>query len=182
MATALQADDNLTPGQTYTFQLKCNATFCFSDLTNTIQNDLAQWGPNFLSALQVSSPSLTSLYNCQFTYSGDGSDVVADVGAQLVSAVQQGSNDSVIFIGAVGAPASAIAVTPGNAAAQIGAAINQGVQGAVNSATKTAAQGVQNILTPIEVLVVLLAALVGVLIFTAGKSGGIKTPTFSVGG
>src|SRR5215469_472320 len=91
-------DDNLANGQTYTFQFKCANFFCLSDLSQIIQNDCTAQAPSFLTSLQVTSPSFTALYNVQFTYEGDNSDVVSDVAASIVAAVKAVSNDNITFI------------------------------------------------------------------------------------
>lgn len=173
MATLSQPDDNLIPGQTYTFQLALD-NWVVTPSTHTIQTDLENNAPDFVGNVMVTSPSFTGLYNCQFTYKGDGSDVVSDVANSLLTAIQQGSNDTFKFVGAVADTASSITVTPGSAAQKItdsvGAAISQATQGAA----KNIADAAQKAFTPIEIMAVIAVGLIVLLIFTSGKAGGVN--------
>jgi hypothetical protein len=133
----LDLDFNLVNGQTYTFQFYCNNLFCFSDLSTTIFNDIIAQAPSFLTSVGVSSPTgggwfaaTKALYNVQFTYEGDNTDVVSDVAASIVAAVKAVSNDDIVYNGGVAATARSITVTPAQAVAAT-------AQVAV-SATKTA--------------------------------------------
>lgn len=177
MAQLCQPDDNLVPGQTYTFQLK-SENWVVPVSSDTVTQDLNGNAPSFISNLQVSSPTLTSLYNCQFTYSGDGSDVVSDVANELIAAVQTGSGDSMSFVGAVADTASSITVSPTNAVQTVTDSVTDAVNNALNkvvaNTTKTAATGVQNLLTPVEVAVGILALVIIAIIFTSGKAGGFS--------
>lgn len=178
MSAALcQPDDNLIPGQTYTFQFK-NSNWIESFSTDTVTSDITANAPSFVSSLQVTQPSLTSLYNVQFSYSGDGTDVVSDVANELIAAVQTGSGDSMSFIGAVPDTASTITVSPTNAVNtvtdSVTSAINNAVNKVVTNTTQTAATGVQNLLTPVEIAVGILAIVVIAIIFTSGKAGGVS--------
>lgn len=141
----LQLDDNLSNGQTYTFQYACGNWFCFTDLSSTIAGDIVANAPDFLTSLGVTSPSATDLYNVQFTYEGDGSDVVSDVANSIIAAVLAGSNDTITFIGAVAANAAAITVSPSQAVTIVGQATvstaNSVVAGAT-SVVSNAATGV----------------------------------------
>ena len=172
MATLSQPDDNMIPGQTYTFQLKCT-DWIEVPSTNTVQQDLTNNAPSFVQNLQVTSPFTTSLYNCQFTYNGDGSDVISDVASSLIAACLAGSNDNFSFVGAVPDTAQTITVSPTTAAQNVADTVGQAVNSAITGAAKTAATATQTVLTPIEVAVGIVALLLVVLIFTAGKSGGI---------
>jgi hypothetical protein len=167
----------MIPGQTYTFQLKCSNLLTLPS-SGTIQVDLQNNAPGFVSDAQVTSPTLTSLYNCQFTYTGDGTDVIADVANSLIAAIQQGSNDLMTFVGAVADTAQSITVTAGNAAQKVsdtvGAAVSQATQGAASNIASAA----QKVLTPIEVLLVIAVGLVALLIFTSGKAGGVNVSEF----
>jgi hypothetical protein len=183
MATVSQPDDNMIPGQTYTFQLNEGGISWLASAAD-VQSALIANAPDFIGDLQVTSPFTTSLYNCQFTYKGDGSDVIADVGAALVAAANQGTGKTFTFQGAVQATAQEVAVTPGNAAAKVGDAISGAVKKATDDASSAAAKAAQNLLTPVEIAVGLLALFIVVIIFTAGKSGGVNISELgaSVGG
>lgn len=168
--TPLQLDDNLVNGQTYTFQFQCQNWFCLTDLSQTLAGDITANAPSFLTSVGVTSPPTTSLYNVQFTYEGDGSDVVSDVAQSLIAAFQSGSGDNLAFIGAVQANAAAITVTASQAVADTGAAVVSGANATVagvtgvvaNAATgvTSAAGGVVNTalagILPLLVVVVLL--------------------------
>jgi hypothetical protein len=184
MAQLCQPDDNLVPGQTYTFQLKSENIIEIVFAT-TVSQDITNNAPNFISNLQVTSPFSTSLYDVQFNYTGDGTDVVSDVANSLISAVQQGSGDSFSFVGAVADTAQTIIVSPVNAAGKVTSTVTDAVNTAtkslsdtlntaVTSATNTASQGVQNLLTPVELAVGILAIVVIAIIFTSGKAGGVS--------
>lgn len=173
-STALcQPDDNLVPGQTYTFQLK-NDNLVWIPSANTIQQDLQQNAPTFVSNLQVLSPTLTALYNCQFSYSGDGTDVVTDVANELIQAIKQGSNDSMVFVGAVADTAQSITVDLATAAPKIADTVGNAVNSAITGAAKTTADAAQKLLDPIEILLFIVIGAVVLIIFTAGKAGGVS--------
>lgn len=108
--TPMQPDDNLVNGQTYTFQFKCTNWFSgsFTDISSTILADITAQAPSFLTSVQVSTPFSTSLYNVQFTYEGDNTDIVSDVANSIIGACQSVSGDSLSFVGAVAAIPSAI--------------------------------------------------------------------------
>lgn len=173
MATLSQPDDNMIPGQTYTFQFKLS-NWLVVPSTSTVQADLQNNAPGFVSDVQVTSPFLTSLYNCQFTYTGDGTDVISDVANELLAAFQQGSGDSFSFVGAVADTAQSISVTPGNAAQKVADTVGTTINSAIQGAAKTTADAAQKILSPIEMLLILAVGLVAFLIFTSGKAGGIS--------
>lgn len=183
MANLSQPDDNMVPGQTYTFQLS-QSGLSWPASAADVQSALIANAPNFVSNLQVTSPYTTTLYNCQFNYSGDGSDVISDVAASLVSSANQGTGKSFTFVGAVPDVASTITVTPSNAAAKVGDAVSEAINKALDSATKSAAKAAQNVLTPVEIAVGIVAILVIAIIFTAGKSGGVNVSELgaSIGG
>jgi hypothetical protein len=141
--TPMQLDDNLVNGQTYTFQFKCANWFCLTDLSATLQADFIAQAPDFLTSLQVTSPPTTDLYNVQFTYEGDGSDVVSDVAASLQAAALSVSNDNITFVGAVAASAEQVAVTPTEAVAATGAAITSAAVSTVQSIGTVAQTTVQ---------------------------------------
>jgi len=172
--TPMQPDDNLVNGQTYTFQFQCANWFCLSDLSATLLADITAQAPNFLTSVQVTSPPTTSLYNVQFTYEGDGSDVVSDVAQSIVAACQAVSGDSVTFVGAVAATAQQVTVTPTQAASIAGQTVVSGAQAVVQgvgSVASTAASTVTNVastavggtltaILPVLIVVVLLVLFV----------------------
>jgi hypothetical protein len=173
MAQLCQPDDNLVPGQTYTFQLKSEDIIEIVFAT-TVTKDINDNAPSFVSDLHVTSPFSTSLYDVQFNYTGDGTDVVSDVANILIAAVQQGSSDSMSFVGAVADTAQTITVTPGNAVGQVTSSVTDALNKVVTSVTKTTQQGVQNLLTPVEIAIGILAVIVIAIIFTSGKAGGVS--------
>lgn len=139
MATVFQLDDNLRNGLTYTFQFKCTNWLVLPSVT-TVQQDIVANAPDFLTSLGVTSPFTTSLYNVQFTYEGDGSDVVSDVANELIAAVQAGSNDGMVLVGAVQASAVDVTVTPLQAAAQVEQTVTSGVKQAATDVTQAVLQ------------------------------------------
>jgi hypothetical protein len=175
--TLSQPDDNMIPGQTYTFQLKCTNLLTLPS-SGTIQSDLQNNAPSFVADLQVTSPTLTSLYNCQFTYSGDGTDVIADVANSLIAAIGQGSSDSFVFVGAVADTAQSITITPGSATQKVVDTVGDAIHNATQGAASDIAGAAQKVLTPIEVLLVIAVGLVALLIFTSGKAGGVNISEF----
>lgn len=177
MATLSQPDDNMIPGQTYTFQLQCSNVVILPS-SHTIQTDLENNAPSFVGNLQVTSPFTTSLYNCQFTYQGDGTDVISDVANALIAAIQQGSNDSFIFVGAVADVASTITVNPATAAQKVTDTVGDAISKATQGAASNVAAAAQKVLTPIEVMLVIAVGLVALLIFTSGKAGGVNVSEF----
>lgn len=192
MAALCQLDDNLVPGQTYTFQLK-DENRIMSIRADAMTQDITNYAPSFIGSLQVSVYEAISSenYNVQFTYQGDGSDVVSDVANSLIAAVKQGG-DSVSFIGAVPDTASTIDTSipsPIDLAKQATDSVTQAAGDSVNKVAskvaKTASdtlsqlgQGVKNtaqdILTPVEIAVGVLALIVVLIIFTSGKAGGVS--------
>jgi hypothetical protein len=173
MAALSQPDDNMIPGQTYTFQLKLSNWITFPS-TNTVQQDLTNNAPSFVSDLQITSPTFTSLYNIQFTYSGDGTDVISDVANSLIAAIKAGSNDDFTFVGAVADTAQSITVSLGTAAQKVSDTVGTAVNSATQGAAKNIADAAQKVLTPIEIAVVILVGLVVLVIFTSGKAGGVS--------
>lgn len=184
MSALCQPDDNMIPGQTYTFQLKL-ANWIAVPSTGTVQQDLISNAPSFVgNDLQVTSPTFTSLYNCQFTYNGDGTDVISDVAYQIIAACSSGSNDDFTFVGAVADTAQSITVSVSNAAKTVSDTVGDAVSKATSGAAKDVADAAQKILTPVEIAVGILAVVIVLIIFTAGKAGGINISELgaSVGG
>jgi hypothetical protein len=109
----VQLDDQLINGRTYTFQFQDQNFFTSS--TSRLQQDLIDQAPDFLVNVQVLpiSLGLTSSYlNVQFTYEGDGSDVISDVANAIGSAFQNGSNDTFQFIAAYANAANSTPLVP----------------------------------------------------------------------
>jgi hypothetical protein len=182
MSTVSQPDDNMIPGQTYTFQMNMTG-IAWPPSTGDVTTAIVNNAPQFCSNVQVTSPFTTTLYNIQFDYSGDGTDVISDVGASLVQALAT-LGKSFEMKGAVQDTAASITVSPSNAASKVGDAVSDAINKTVQSVTKTTAQGAQNLLTPIEIAVGIVVLLVVVLIFTAGKAGGVSggPEGFKIGG
>lgn len=116
-------DDQMVPGATYTFQFKCANYFCLSDASDRFRNEIVTYGPVYAASVQVTSPFTTNLYDVQFTYDSDGSDVVSDVSNELITAAQQGG-DSFTFVGAIMATAAEVTVGVTQAAGAIGTGIS----------------------------------------------------------
>jgi len=88
-------DDNLLPGQTYTFSFSLGNWFSLPS-TSAVQAELAANAPNFISNVQVQQKSgiglLTNYYDVTFTYTGDGSDVASDVASEMIAAFAAGGD------------------------------------------------------------------------------------------
>jgi hypothetical protein len=153
-----------------------------------VSNDLQVTKPDTSNPLDSSFWKAT--YNIQFTYNGDGSDVISDVAASLIASIKTGSNDDFNFIGAVADSAS---TTTGSGS--ITDSVTDAVNNTLDKLTKGISEGaknlgqgagstVQSVLTPVEIAVGVVVLLVVVLIFTAGKSGGVSggPSGFKVGG
>jgi hypothetical protein len=176
--TVLQLDDNLSNGRTYTFQFKSENWF-INPSVDDVQNDIYTAAPDFITSLQVTSPFTTSLYNVQFTYEGDGSDVVSDVAMSIVAAIKATSNDNMTFVGAVSAAAADIAVSPIVAVQVTEKAISGAVTKVATDATQAATDTIN---TALKGLLPLLAVAVLIILFVLPsfvKSTGARV---SVGG
>lgn len=167
--TPIQLDDNLVNGQTYTFQLRCT-NWIINPSASTIQQDLVDNAPDFLTSLQVTSPFTTSLYNCQFTYEGDGSDVVSDVANSMIAACLVGSNDNMVLQGAVMASASDITVSISNAAQQAEQAASNAVTKVGTDAAKAATDTINQALKGLLPLLLVVVGLVLVVLPSLVKS------------
>lgn len=182
MATAAAADDNMIPGQTYTFKFLLG-NIVTSPSTSTLQSDLQSNAPDFVNnSLIVTNEGgsalhwLTNIYDVQFTYNGDGTDVISDVANLIVSAIKSGSNDDFTFQNAYADSAANIG-SSGTVADTVKQTLDQTmgtITDAVSQATKQASKSAQDILTPVEVAVAIVVGLVVLLIFTSGKSGGLS--------
>lgn len=172
---ASQLDDNMIPGSTYTFQLKLENLIRLPS-TSTIQQDLNNNAPSFVdNNLQVTiadtlSP-FSNIYNVQFTYNGDGTDVISDVANSIIVAISNGSSDSFTLVGAVAD------VAPGGI-------LTGTINDTIDKLTQGVGKGAQNLLTPIEVAIAVVIGLVVLVIFTSGKAGGVSASEtgVSVGG
>jgi hypothetical protein len=110
----LNSDDNLVNGRQYTFVFHCDNFLSCPDI-QTLWNDLNNNAPNFLGSLNIvrESGANSSYYNVCFTYEGDGSDVVSDVGQSIATAIQTGSSDSFTYLVGFGANIPTYSVTSG---------------------------------------------------------------------
>lgn len=182
MSQAEQLDANMIPGQTYTFQLKLG-NLVTSPNTSTLQQDITNNAPDFIGSLNVTEEPgsalhwLTNIYDVEFTYNGDGTDVVSDVASSIIAAISQGSNDDFSLVAAYAE--NAASVSPQSSLSDIGSQIQSGISSAtktltdtVNSVTAQTGKSAQELLTPVEIAVGVVVLLVVLLIFTAGKSGG----------
>lgn len=177
MSDALQLDDNLSNGQTYTFVLQLQNWITSPD-DATIQNDIVANAPDFITSLQVTHQERffsQDYYNIQFTYEGDGSDVVSDLAGALVAAIQAGSNDNFIFVQALGAPASAVTSQAVQAVQSAGTVLSQAatqVGSAAGTITSGTLSGATSGLGAWLVPVILVLAVV--LLFQLGGIGGVR--------
>lgn len=164
----MQLDDNLVNGQTYTFVFQLQNLF-FTPSESTLLNDVIAQAPDFLTSVQVAHQERFfsgDYFNVQFTYEGDGSDVVTDLASVLVAAFAAGSNDKLTFVQAIGAPATAVPTQiqqVGQAASQVASQVEQSASNAVNKvatdATKAATDAINAALKGLMPLLI-----VGVLI------------------
>lgn len=161
MAIPIEIDDNLVNGTTYTFQLKCTNLIILPS-ASTVQNAITANAPSFLQSMQVTSPFTTSLYNVQFTYEGDGSDVVSDVANSMIAAVQVGSSDDMEFVGAISGGAALIQVSITNAVQTAEQATSDAVNKVATDATKAATNTIN---TALVGLLPLLLVAVGIILF-----------------
>ena len=173
MADIVQLDENLVNGRTYTFQLKCT-NWLLLPSADKVQQDLVDYAPDFLTSLAVTSPFTMSLYNVQFTYEGDGSDVVSDVAAAMVAACSAGSGDNMTLVGAVAAPASAITVSVSNAAAQAEQATSNAVNKVVGDTVGAATGAVNKALVGLLPLLIVAVALILYVLPSFLKSTGTR--------
>lgn len=179
MSTPAQLDDNMVPGQTYTFQLSLDNLITHPS-TSTIQADLQASAPSFVgNDLTITTPPtanpFSNIYNVEFTYNGDGSDVISDVANTIVATIKQISNDNFTFQSAYAD--SAGNVSPGGIGDVIKQALDQATTAAgdvLDKAAKKTGDAAQNLLTPVEIAVAILFGLVVLFIFTSGKAGGFS--------
>lgn len=170
----IQLDDNLQNGRTYTFQFKCQNWFCLSDLSADLSKDIYENAPDFLTSVQVTSPPTTSLYNVQFTYEGDGSDVVSDVAGSLVAAFKIGSNDDLAFVGGVQTGTADIIVTPSAAAQATEQAATKAVSKVATDVTTAATDAVNAALKGLMPLLIVVVLIVLFVLPSFMKSTGTR--------
>lgn len=178
--TILQLDDTLVNGMTYTFQYKCINTWYCGDLTNTILNDVIAQAPSFCTSPGVVSPFGLQLYNVQFTYEGDNSDVVSDVANSILAAVKAVSNDDLTFIGAVAATAQSVVVTPIQAAQVTEQTIVSGAKQVVSDTGSVASSVVSSVAAPVlnsalsAILPILIVVVLVILFVLPSLSKSVK--------
>jgi hypothetical protein len=173
--TIVAADDNLVPGQTYTF------TFTLKNLLSmpsgaTLISELSQNAPAFISNVQVNSQSglglLTNYYDVTFTYSGDGSDVASDVAAEMVSAFAAGTGG---FFGGdslelTSMNSGTVGLSAASDASAVGAGVGSTVGNLLGSAASAATQNAS-----FDILLVIALVIGGaVLLFELGGVSGVK--------
>ncbi len=178
MATEqLALDDNLRNGITYTFSFKLGNLFrAPSDAT--ILQDVYANAPDFLTSVQVTHQERFlsgDTYNVQFTYEGDGSDVVSDLGLSLVNCFTVGSNDDFSFLGAIAATsdfvqsqAGEVVGGAGKVLVQAGQQVGQTAGGITSGALGGVKEGLGAWLIPVVLVLVV------VLLFQLGGVSGIR--------
>jgi hypothetical protein len=173
MPEVLQLDDNLINGRTYTFQLKCTNWFS-NPSASSVQQDIVNGAPDFMQSMQVTSPFTTSLYNIQFTYEGDGSDVVSDLANSIIAAIKAESNDDMVLIGAVAAAASTITVSVANATTAVGNAVADAASNVANKTVGVATGAVNTALVGLLPLLLVVVALILFVLPSLVKSTGVR--------
>jgi hypothetical protein len=104
---------NLVNGQQYQF------SFSGTVQPSSLQNDIVQNAPDFLTSLSVIGNGNALVV--EFTYEGDGTDIVSDV-AQSIVAAAAANNDSVTYLAASQATGGTVSqAIAGTVAAQINA-------------------------------------------------------------
>jgi len=173
----LQLDDNMVNGATYTFSIRL-LNWLSAPNDAIIQQDLIDWAPDFLTSLQVTHQERFfsgDVYLIQFTYEGDGSDVVGELSGLLVAAIKQGSNDNFEFVQAIGAsafgvPSQAVEVVQqaGTVLTQAGTAVGNAAGQITSGTLGGATQGLGAWLIPVAL------ALGIILLFQLGGIGGVR--------
>jgi hypothetical protein len=173
MTDLVQLDDNLVNGRTYTFQFNCT-NWLSNPSAATVQQDIVAGAPDFLTSLAVTSPFTTSLYNVQFTYEGDNSDVVSDVANSIIAAIKAGSNDGMTFVGGVMAAASTITVSLANATAAVGTAVQQAATQVASGTVGVATSAVNTALVELLPLLLVVVAIILFVLPSLAKSTGAR--------
>lgn len=164
----LALDDNLSNGKTYTFQFQ-SENYIFNPSNQTLNDDIIASAPDFITSLNVTTPASSAttgetsffktLYAVQFTYEGDGSDVVIDVANSIISSAKAVSNDNISFVGGVQSGASSLNVTPSQVASKVeqaaSDAANKIAQDAIKASTDAINKALQGLL-PLLIVVVLI--------------------------
>jgi hypothetical protein len=186
--TPMQPDDNLVNGNVYTFQFQ-NENYFLAASNDTLTADIVAQAPTFVTAVQVLTPSISftlgdtsfykTLYNVQFTYEGDNTDVVQDVAASIVAAVLSVSGDKVSFVGAIASSGNSLVATPaaiGTTAVQTATgaatAVLTGVGQVGTTATQQAGGIVNSALSGILPVLIVLVLLVMFVLPSLAKSTG----------
>jgi hypothetical protein len=166
MDAVQQADDNMKGGITYTFTLLLANWFGQPSIP-TILADLDAYAPGFMGSVTASWSAglglLTNYLNITFNYTGDGSDVISDVAAELIAALSQGSGDSFTFYQATSGTAG---ITSISAATALGEAVGTGVGSTVGAAVQGTTTGLVTSAWPI-----LLVAGLGFLAYLVATTG-----------
>lgn len=173
----MQLDDNLVNGQTYTFTFQLQ-NWITSPSETTLTNDIVNNAPDFLQSVQVTKQERFfsgDYYNVQFTYEGDGSDVVSDLANTLVAAFASGSGDKFSFVQSIGAPASAVPTQAVQAVQSAGTVLTQAgteVGKTAGQITSGALGGATSGLGAWLVPVILVLGII--LLFQLGGVSGVK--------
>jgi hypothetical protein len=166
MDTAIQADDNLRSGLTYTFTFVLGNLFTQPSIP-TILADLEAYAPDFIGSVTASWSAgiglFTNYLNVTFNYTGDGSDVAVDVANELIQAFSAGSGDDFTFEQATSGTSGISTVS---AATSLGAAVGSGVGQTVGAAVQQTASGLVTSAWP--VLIVLALGFGAYIIATTG--------------
>lgn len=173
----MQLDDNLANGQTYTFVFQLQNLF-FTPSESTLLNDIVAQAPDFLTSVQVTHQERFfsgDYFNVQFTYEGDGSDVVSDVASSIVAAFKAGSDDNLTFVQAIGAPATAVATQAIQAVQSAGSVLVQAGQQVGSAAGQVTAGTLGGATSGLGAWLVPVILILGiVLLFQLGGVSGIR--------
>jgi len=188
VSTPVENDFNMIPGQTYTFKLNLE-NLITKPTTSTMQADLQANAPSFVNNnMSVTWESqgwnwTTNVADVQFTYNGDGSDVISDVANAIIATLKSGSNDDFTFVAAYADNAGNVN-TSSNPLTDLTKPITDAATDILNKVGQQTSKTAQDVLTPVEIAVGIVVVLVIALIFTAGKSGGVSggPEGFKVGG
>lgn len=144
-AVAMALDDNLTNGRTYTLQFE-DENWITSNV-GKLQQDLVDNAPDFLGSLQVQPETygLTkSFLNVQFTYEGDGSDVVSDVANAMIAAFES-SRDTFRFMAAYSSSSTEAPTTPESQAVPGLTDVTTGAVKVITDTANAAAKGASDV-------------------------------------
>jgi hypothetical protein len=167
--TTVQADDNLIPGQSYTFTFDLGNWLSLPS-ENSVLAELGNYAPDFIGNARVVQSSglglFTNYYNVTFTYTGDGSDVASEVAAAMVSAFAQGGDKFSLASMAMGTAGQSFQTDVSAIATGAGKTVGDAVGGVVQGATSNVSFDV----------VLVFAVVIGaaVLLFELGGVSGLK--------